>query len=535
MSQPGADADHTFDVIVVGSGGGLIGAYAAAARGLKTLVIEKTEYVGGTTAYSGAGIWLPGNPAEVRGGGESDAVNARAYLDAIVGDDAPEPLREAYLEVGPRMIEELEANPLFGQFVYSAVPDYYADAPGSYAVGHTIFPEPVAEADLEGLADLVRRPVWTERWGVDAGTELGGGRALIGRALHAFICTGNGVLKTNTGLKSLIVENDVVVGVVAEHDGDDVVFHATKGVILASGGFERNAALREKYQPVVHTDEWTMGCPGNTGAALEAGIAIGAATDLLDASWFVPGLQVPNNRPIFWTGTWTGIYVNDAGERFMNENIPYDQGGNTMVWLQATSDVSHLPAHWIFDQRQIDDNAWQLPVDPVVPGWFDVDTWIEAGALKKADTLAELAEIIGVPAGALEKTVAQYNEYVATGVDEDFHRGEAPWDRFLVTFAGAFAGYTAHKEGPNPCLAAIDRGPYYAASLVISDLGTKGGLRTDASSRVLREDGSVIDGLYASGNTMAAMSGRVYPGAGVPVGSTMAFSYLAALDMADKS
>lgn len=534
MSESDSSVEDLYDVIVVGSGGGLVGAYAAAARGLKTLVIEKTEYVGGTTAYSGAGIWLPGNPAEARGGGESDQLNGRAYLDAVIGDDAPKYLREAYLQAGPNVIAELEENPLFGQFVWSGVPDYYAGVPGSDPVGHTIFPEPVDESELGGLADLVRRPVWTERWGVDAGTVLEGGRALVGRALHAFVKTGYGTVKTNTALVRLLVEDDAVVGVVAEQNGHESVFRVTKGVILAAGGFERNAALREKYQPVVHTDEWTMGCPGNTGSALEAGIAVGAATDLLEASWFVPGLQVPDNRPIFWTGTWTGIYVNDAGERFMNENIPYDRAGNTMVWLQATSDVSHIPAHWVFDQRQIDDNAWRLPVDPVVPGWFDVDKWVEAGVLKKADTLAELAGIIGVPAGALEKTVAQYNEYVVTGVDEQFHRGEAPWDRFLVTFAGAFAGYTAHEEGPNPCLAAIDRGPYYAASLVVSDLGTKGGLRTDASSRVLREDGTVIKGLYASGNTMAAMSGRVYPGAGVPVGSSMVFSYLAAVDLADQ-
>jgi 3-oxosteroid 1-dehydrogenase len=187
----------------------------------------------------------------------------------------------------------------------------------------------------------------------------------------------------------------------------------------------------------------------------------------------------------------------------------------------------------VFDQRQIDDDVWQLPVDPPVPGWFDADKWLEAGVLKRADTLAELAELIGVPAGALEKSVEEFNGFARDGVDKQFHRGEAPWDRYIVAGAGAFAGLPPHEVGPNPCLAPLDRPPFYAVTLVVSDLGTKGGLTTDDHARVLRPDHSVIKGLYAAGNTMAPMTGRVYPGAGGPIGSSIAFSYLAALDMAD--
>jgi 3-oxosteroid 1-dehydrogenase len=531
VSESTITTDEHFDVIVVGSGGGLVGAYIAASRGLRTVMIEKTEFVGGTTAYSGAGIWLPGNAAERRGAGDVSAAEARSYLDAIVGDDAPVSLRESYLDAGVRLIDELEQNPRFQWFNWYGVPDYIADAPGSNPVGHTIFPAEIAVSELGELASLVRRPIWTDYWGTDPGEVMSGGRALIGRALLAFIETGNGEVRTNTALTGLLVEDGAVVGIEAKTDGTTVRIGADRGVILAAGGFERNRDLRNKFQPDVITDEWTQGCPGNTGAALQAGIDVGAATALLDESWFVPGLVVPESRPIFWTSSWSGIYVNSAGERFMNENLPYDQAGHTMLRLHTTTGVSHIPAHWVFDQRQVEGHAWQLPVGDV-PSWFDADTWVEAGVLTKADTLAELAELIGVPAGALEKSVEEFNGYARDGVDKEFHRGETPWDRYIVTGVGAFAGLPAHEYGPNPCLAPVDKPPYYAATLVVSDLGTKGGLQTDDHGRVIRPDGSVIKGLYAAGNTMAAMSGRVYPGAGVPIGSSITFSYLAALDMA---
>jgi 3-oxosteroid 1-dehydrogenase len=520
----------TYDVIVVGSGAGLVGAYAAASRGLRTLVIEKTEYVGGTTAYSGAGIWLPGNAAEQRAGIEDSPDLARPYLDAIVGDDSPASVREAFLQAGPRLIEELERNPRFGQFVWQGVPDYFAGRPGSLPQGRTIFPQDFDRAELGDLEPLVRRPLWTERWGVDVEPVMVGGQALIGRALLAFMETGNGTVLTKTALERLLVEDGVVVGVEALSEGERVTFRASRGVLLAAGGYERNGKLRQQFQPEL-TDEWTQGCEGNTGDALNAGIDAGAATDLLEEAWFAPGLVVPNSRPVFYTTVWSGIWVNAAGQRYLNERLPYDRAGHEMLRAQVTSDVSHLPTHWVFDQRQLDNKRAfaTLPVAPHVPGWFDVDKFLEAGVLKRADTLEELAELIGVPAGALTKSIEQFNGYARSGKDEQFGRGEAPWDQMVVHIAGA------HTDGPNPCLGVIDKPPFYAAQIVLSDLGTKGGLKTDDHARVLRPDGSVITGLYASGNTMAPMSGRIYPGAGGPVGSSMAFSYIAALDLAGES
>ncbi|ROO87503.1 3-oxosteroid 1-dehydrogenase [Actinocorallia herbida] len=521
-----AESEH-YDVIVVGSGGGLIGAYAAASRGLRTLVIEKTEYVGGTTAYSGAGIWLPGNAAELRAGVRDDIDLGRVYLDAIVGDDSPASLREAFLTAGPRMIDELEKNPLFQWFEWLGVPDYFPEHPGSLAEGRTIFPPDFQRSLLGDLEPLVRRPIWTERWGAEIDPVMSGGQALIGRALLAFMETGNGTVRVNTELRSLIVEEGSVVGVEALSEGVPVRLRAGKGVILAAGGYERNAELRGRYQPGI-TDEWTQGAPGNTGGALEAAMAIGADTHLLDESWFAPGLVVPGSRPVFYTSVWSGVFVNAAGRRYMNERLPYDRAGHEMLRMQRESEVSHIPTYWVFDQRQIaNEKAFEgLPVAPSMRGWFDVERFLEAGVLKRADTLEELAAQIGVPAGALTETVERFNGFAQSGKDEDFQRGEAPWDLMIAQQVAP------HTDGPNPCLGVVGEAPFYAVPIVLSDLGTKGGLRTDDHARVLRADGSVIGGLYASGNTMAPMSGRIYPGAGGPVGSSMAFSYIAALDLA---
>ncbi|MEU4654901.1 FAD-dependent oxidoreductase [Streptomyces sp. NPDC023723] len=528
-------AGETYDLVVVGSGGGgLVGAYVAASRGLRTLVIEKTDRVGGTTAYSGAGLWFPGS-APLKRAGVQDEDAARDYLRDVVADDTREHLQDAYLEAGRMLIDELERNPWFQSFVYGPVPDYFASAPGSSPAGRTIFPPSVAATDLGEHAALVRDTIPTERWGVEPAPVLDGGRALVGRALAAFLETGKGTLLLDTRLESLVVEGDRVVGVTATSDGEEVTFRAGRGVLLAAGGFERDAELRKKHHAVPLDGTWSNGAPGNTGDALRAGIAVGAATDLLDEAWFVPGLVQPDGLPVFFTGTRGGIWVNAAGERFVNETRPYDQAGHELVRLHATSGVSHVPSHWVFDQRQLDRDGFggdpSLPPDPA---------WFESGALTKADSLEELAKRIDVPYEALRASVDEFNGYAATGVDERFHRGETPWDRMhqqIVGFpAGPVMNYPATEVPgfPHQLLLPIDAPPYYAATIVPSDIGTKGGLRTDENARVLREDGAAIPGLYAAGNTAAAMSGRVYPGAGTPIGSSLAFAYRAVVDVVSR-
>jgi 3-oxosteroid 1-dehydrogenase len=524
-----ADPGERFDVIVVGTGGGLIGAYAAARRGLRTLVIEKATHVGGTTAYSGAGIWLPGNPAILRAGLDDSPEAARPYLDQLIGDDAPEELREAYLHAGPPMMEELEADEWFGEFSWRSLPEYYAGEPGFSKAGRTVFPRDLARAELGDLEPLVRRPLWTERWGTEPGDVMVGGQALSGRSLAAVMATGNATVLTSTALTSLLVEGGRVVGVEADRNGEAVRFRADRGVLLAAGGFDRNAELRRRHQAPLDGG-WSSGAPENTGDALTAAVAVGADTALLDEAWYAPGVVTPVGGPVFYTMVWGGVWVSSAGERFMNERLPYDRAGHELMRLHGVDGNDTIPAHWVFDQRQVDAKAFTfLPVDPQVPDWFDVDTWLDAGALVRADTLEELAAQIGVPPESLCATVDRYNGFALSGVDEDFHRGETPWDRVI---AGVVK---PHTDGPNKCLGVLDEPPYYAVKVVVTDLGTKGGVRTDASARVLRADDSVIDGLYASGNTMAPALGRIYPGAGGPIGSAMVFSWLAALDMAGET
>ncbi|WP_089103757.1 FAD-dependent oxidoreductase [Streptomyces hyaluromycini] len=525
---------ESYDVVVVGSGGGgLVGAYVAASRGLRTLVIEKTDRVGGTTAYSGAGLWYPGSAPLLRAGVEEGSEDARTYLRGVVADDTREHLQDAYLDAGRKLIDELEQNSWFQSFVYGPVPDYFAGVPGSSPAGRTIFPPDVAAADLGERAELVRDSIPVERWGAERPAVFTGGRALIGRALAAFLETGNGELRVNTRLESLLLEDGRVVGVTATSGGERTAFRAERGVLLAAGGFERNGELRKKYHAVPLDGTWSNGCPGNTGDALQAGIAVGAATALLDEAWFVPGLVQPDGLPVFHTGTRGGIWVNGAGERFVNETRPYDQAGHELVRLHSTTGVSHIPCHWVFDQRQLDrDSIGGDPSQSPDPAW------LESGALKKADTLEELAELIGVPYEALNKTVEEYNAYSATGVDERFHRGETPWDQMYLHIVGFPAGPVMNYPAPaspdlaHPLLPPLDTAPYYAATIVLSDIGTKGGLKTDENARVLRPDGGAIAGLYAAGNTAAAMSGRVYPGAGTPIGSSLAFAYRAVLDLA---
>ncbi|MFJ8493013.1 FAD-binding protein [Streptomyces sp. NPDC094038] len=524
--------EDAYDVIVVGSGGGLVGAYVAAARGLRTLVVEKTDRVGGTVAYSGAGLWFPGSAPLSRAGLGDDVEEARSYLRAVVDDPSREGLQDAYLAAGRRLIDELEQNTWFQSFVHGPVPDYYAASPGSSPTGHTVFPPPVEVAELGERRALVRDSLLTERFGFDEGPLLSGGRALIGRALSAFLETGRGELRLNTALESLVVEDGRVVGIEAVRDGERVRIRAARGVLLAAGGFERDRELREAHQSPL-TGEWSDGAPANTGDALRAGIAVGADTDLLDEAWFVPGLVHPDGLPIFHTGTRGGIWVNGAGERFVNETSPYDQAGHEIFRRHGAGGVRHVPCHWVFDQRQLDRDGIGWP--PATP---PVEEWLKSGALRKADTLEELARLIDVPFDALDRTVKEFNGYAATGVDERFHRGETPWDQMFRHVVGFPADPRQNfpagpsPEWPNPLLPPLDRAPFYAATIVPSDIGTKGGLRIDTHARVLRPDGSPIDGLYATGNTAAAMSGRVYPGAGTPIGSSLAFGYLAVLDMA---
>jgi 3-oxosteroid 1-dehydrogenase len=493
----GGSGELECDVVVVGSGGGaLTGAYTAAASGLRTVVLEKTGFFGGTSAYSGGGLFLPGNQAAARGGVTDSVERGRSYLRSLLGD-GDDPRREAFLQTGPEMIAFLERDPALA-FEYFSFPDYY-DAEGRLPGGGHIIPSPLAGAELapELLARL-RPTIGAERNGLEIPRDLlGGGQALIARLLTAILATGSAQLRTGTAVTGLISEGDRVVGVVASSDQGTLRVTARRGVLLAAGGFEGNPELRTANGTPGRA-AWTMGPRGtNTGEPIEAAVRVGAATDLMDQAWWCPGLVQPDGSAAFFLGLRGGIFVDANGERFANESLPYDRMGRVL----AAEPSTRIPCQYVFDSRE----GGKLPAINCVPG-ARRSQYLESGAWKSADTIEELAALIGVPAGALRASVERFNGFAKTGVDEDFHRGEDEYDRY-------FAGPAADGR-PNPCLTPIEQGPFYAAQVVLGDLGTKGGLVTDADARVLRLDGSVIEGLYAAGNTTASVSREFYPAPG---------------------
>jgi 3-oxosteroid 1-dehydrogenase len=496
---------QAFDVVVVGSGGGaLTAAHLAQKSGLSTVVVEKTDKIGGTSAYSGGACWLPGSEVQQRANIADSTDSARTYLDAILQQPNREKV-EAFLAEAPRLVAALEADPAL-DFEWLPFPEYF-DAPGRVSWGRSIQPVNIKRADLpEDVAALVRPPVERDRAGEGGRNTLSGGQSLIARLLWAFTRDGGTVL-TSHGVDAVLVEGDRVVGVGAVTANGRTEVRARRGVVIAAGGFERNPEWRTRYG-VPGDAAWTMAPRDtNTGEPIAAAVAIGAATDLLDQGWFCPGLEQPDGTGSFTLGFRSGVMVDDRGRRYANECLPYDRFGRTMA-----AEPGRIPSWFVFDSRE----GGRLPAIAMPEGV--PEEHLAAGTWMRSDTLAELAERLSLP--DLPATVDRFNGFAATGVDEDLGRGDDEYDTF---FAGG--------DGPNKALVPVDQPPFYAARFVLSDLGTKGGLVTDVAGRVLREDGTVIGGLYATGNSSASVVGAVYPGPGVPLGTAMVFASLAVQDI----
>lgn len=508
------DAVETeYDVVVVGSGAGaLTGAYVAAASGRSTVVLEATDRVGGTSSYSGAACWLPGTQVQERAGIGDSSESARTYLRALLGE-ATAAHQDAFVAHAPELVAFLEQDPALA-FEWRPFPDYFA-APGRMDLGRAINPLDLPAEELGELAALVRPPVDRDRTGRghSGSAPLSQGRALIGRLLLAFTRAG-GAVRPSTRMTGLITDpGGRVVGVEASTPDGPVRLRARDGVLLAAGGFERNAALRAEHG-VPGEAAWSMAPVGAAaGEPITAAVALGAATDLLDQAWFCPSVLHPDGSAAFTLGFRGGLIVDGDGHRYADESLPYDRMGRQMA-----AAPERVPSFLVFDSRE----GGSLPaisLPPLPPGEH-----LAAGTWVQADTLDELAQRIGVPREELSATVERFNGFAASGVDADFRRGEDPYDRFF-----------AAGDGPNPCLVPLDSAPFYAARIVLGDLGTKGGLRTDPHGRVLRTDSSPIAGLYAAGNTSASMAGPVYPGPGIPIGTAMVFSSLAVRDMTGAS
>ena len=549
-----ASEEPEFDIVVAGSGAaGMTAALTAARHGLSVVVIEKTSHFGGSTARSGGGVWVPGNSVLSRAGVRDSPELASTYLAHVAGDGVSPERQRALLEHGPAMLDLVRsATPVDFAWV-PGYADYYPEAPGGLASGRTIEPVPldgrvlgaelnrlnppylpapdgmaITAADYRWLSLGTRhlRAIWTTAkvTGRMAKTKALRQRTMsLGQALSAGLRAGlatTGIpLWLDTPLTGLLTSDGRVTGVRVTRDGQPAVILALRGVLIATGGFERNAAMRAEYQRQPIGTDWTVGSPGNTGDGIVAGQEAGAAVDLMDDAWWGPSIPLTGG-PFFCLAERSlpgCILVNAAGQRFVNEAAPYVDAVHAM-YDKHTDDKPHIPAWLIMDQRYRNSYVFAgLPPRKPLPR-----RWYAAGTVFRAATLADLAGQAGISGEGLAETAQRFNGFARSGKDEDFGRGDSAYDRY----------YGDPRCRPNPNLAPLAQPPYYAVKIVPGDLGTKGGLRTDERARVLRRDGSVIPGLYAAGNASAAVMGHSYAGAGATIGPAMTFGYVAALDMA---
>ena len=518
-----------YDVVVVGTGaGGLVGALRAAENGQRVLVLEKAAVCGGTTALSGAGLWAPANLHVLNAGQPDNLALARTYLAHTVGDRTPLSMQEAFLQSAAETIAWLETKNV--RFSYmTGYPDYHPDEPGGLLSGRAITPKAIRPPFAQALEHRVQPKLDMGDGGPpisDPGPDgpIWGGQSLIAQLLAALESAGVEIW-TSTAFTDLLLEDGAVVGVTAVRDGSTIEIDAPAGVLLASGGFEHNAAMRRQWQDeAVRHGSWTLGVAGNTGDGIAAGIKAGAATDLLEDCWWAPGFLRPDGQASFllWErAAPTGIIVDQDGKRWINEGTPYNTFGHLMLAARDAG-VPCIPSWYVFDQHALDTYGF----GGLRPG-DDASAWVAAGALQRADSISDLAQAISAP--SLVDTADRWNVLAEKGIDEDFGRGdEGSYERQLLAVFQRYPGIAGPHEWPNPSLAPLARAPYYAGKVVLSDLGTKGGLVCDEHGQVRRPDGSTISGLFACGNTMASMMGHAYPGPGACITPAMAFGWLAA-------
>jgi 3-oxosteroid 1-dehydrogenase len=543
--------DETYDFVVVGSGGGSMCAGLVLRKaGKSVLVLEKTDLLGGSTAKAGGVMWIPNNRFMAPAGVKDSFDAAAQYLDNLVGNDevdTPGATRErrlTYLREAPAMLDFLIGEGLkFQRNPYW--PDYNDELPGGNEPGRTVsadlfdlnelgewkhklrpnkftLPTPIADALFLPLikvswkaklkaAKLVLKGIGAKITGKHWVTA---GAALQGRMLQQAIRAGI-ELRTHSPVRELIVEDGRVVGVLTEKDGKPWRVGAKLGVLLNAGGFAHNQEMRDKYIP--HTRvEWTHAAPGDTGDMHRELMRIGAwmaqMNEFVGNQMTLPpgcieaaGVQPQITKP-------HSILVDQSGVRYMNE------GGSYMAFCQGQlkrhETVPAVPSWWIVDDRFMR----TYMIADTMPGSKKPAEWYDSGYLKKADSIEGLAEACGIPPATLKATVERFNGFVRQGKDEDFNRGDRAYDRFL--------GDYTHR--PNATLGALETGPFYAVQVVPGDVGTFGGAVCDAWARVLREDGSVIDGLYATGTTTASVMGRTYPGAGCSIGPSFTWGFVAA-------
>ncbi len=559
LSRPCLDV---YDIIVVGAGaGGMTAAAVAATEGASVLVIEKTAFVGGTTAWSGGMVWIPAN-GQMREVGLADTPgNAGQYLAATVPEPANADLRDIFLDRGPEAIAYLERKTELRLQPVKLYPDYYPDLPGATAGGRVLEPVMFDGATLGAAFSRLRPPLpeftlfggmmvnrldiphlrnagrslkstlrslrlvsqyarQRLRW--SRGTTLHLGNALAARLYASLLARGVEIL-FGAGVDDLVVEDGRVIGL--RLAGSSATVTARKGVVLATGGFSHDPVLRQKlFPPTAGLISATN--PAGTGDGVRLATTAGAAlaTDVADAAYWVPASvfrREDGSQGVF-PHTVTDrakpgvIAVNVRGQRFINEAVSYHEFVRAMLRdANAGPDTSF---HLICDREFL----WTYGLGRIKPFTRRLAPYQRSGELRRATSIAGLAREIGLDASALVATVDRYNDGARHGLDPQFGRGSNIYQRAL--------GDAGRK--PNPCVAPIAHAPFYALRIFPADLGTAVGLKIDGKARVLRGDGSVIAGLCACGNDMASIMNGNYPGPGITLGPALTFGYIAGKHLA---
>lgn len=553
---------ESYDFVIVGSGGAsMCAALLAKEAGLDVVILEKQDKVGGSTGFSGGLWWVPNNPVMKRAGVEDSAEMAEQYFRSVVdfvGKGTTPERRAAFIEQAPEMIAFLESQGMLFEYA-DGWSDYYDDRPGGQPRGRSLVAKPFDINALGPWKDklslyapfrpfpfgsflLVQMMMFMRSWPARAilarliativGNKIMGrdvvasGGSVQGRMLAMTLARDIPIV---TGFASdrLIEQDGRVVAVEGFYQGRRAGVRARTGILLNTGGFSRSEELRQAWQRKPTSAQWTNANPGDTGEMLVEAIRIGGATENLDTAVWVlsslnPDLSLPEGAvdktgksyPFMHNadiGAPHLIMVDRHGQRYINESQSYMEQGETMYAHDA------VPTFAVFDQRHMSRYVW----GPTVPATKPVKAWLKSGYLVKADSVAELAHRTGIDPAGLAEQISRFNHYARTGVDEEFNRGGRAYDRWR--------GDPTVK--PNPCLGAIAKAPFYAVRLYPADVGTFGGLVTDEHARVLRDDGSIIEGLYAAGNCTSSVMGRSYPGAGASISASFAFGYIATRDV----
>lgn len=548
----------TVDLLVIGAGTGMAAALTASELGMSSLVVEKSEFMGGSTARSGGAFWIPANSVLQESGANDSLERAEAYLRAVVEGEVPDERWLPFLTHGGALVELLRRGTTLKFAWAKGYSDYHPELPGGSANGRTCEPRPFDLSVLgehrkylrpAGLAPPVPMPVMGAdyRWmnlmvkvpgqglprifkrlaigvgGMAIKREYVAGGQALAAGLFAGLISAGVPYWTETSLVRLTFDGDRVTGAVFDRKGEEVTVKARRGVVLSAGGFDHNMMLRQEYQSHSLQEDLSMGAPSNTGDAIEIAKDIGADLAFMDQAWWFPAVApMPEQTPpvLLAERALPGSFMVDCtGRRFTNEASDYMSFGQAVLAKERAGEP--VGQMWlVFDQEYRNSYVFAGGVFPrrALP-----QAWYDANICQRGATPRVLAREMGVPETAFEESFQRFNQLADAGIDEDFHRGSSAYDRY----------YGDPTIAPNPNLRSL-HGNLYAVRVVLSDLGTCGGLVADGYARVIKTNGTPIPGLYVVGNCAGNAFGKTYPGAGATLGQGMVFSYIAARHAAGK-